>query len=335
MKKLSIMFILLALLLTGCGNKNTFDYDTELENLVNTYNSGKQCFADNYEEYLLNNSSYRKLFNVVFSTCNITACSGQGNSVTCDVLIFNQEEVQKKVLNDAGFISDIKNLYDLGIAQQEIDAYVYDYLAVTITQYNKVTGKVEATLTQSTESPFQFASAGPFVTYFDTQISNLVYALEQSALNYEALATSTDASIENIATLELGDDKFLNYFYDDSYVPVKLSVKTILQGNNAKEQLVSLSDNNRQKLADNLIYIEYEVTNLSSKRIIIENKFYDADLTESVFYKDTKEFTGVSNSCYLNAGETILMKCVVVHNHDDLVWYDFKASSLIKLDYKK
>ena len=238
MKKLSVMFILLALLLTGCDNKNTFDYDTELENLVNTYNSGKQCFADNYEEYLLNNSSYRKLFNVVFSTCNITACNGQGNSVTCDVLIFNQEEVQKKVLNDAGFISDIKNLYDLGIAQQEIDAYVYDYLAVTITQYNKVTGKVEATLTQSTESPFQFASAGPFVTYFDTQISNLVYALEQSALNYEALATSTDASIENIATLELGDDKFLNYFYDDSYVPVKLSVKTILQGNNAKEQLV-------------------------------------------------------------------------------------------------
>jgi|GEM_PF-2506668 len=83
------------------------------------------------------------------------------------------------------------------------------------------------------------------------------------------------------------------------------------------------------------VFIEYEVTNLSSKRIIIENKFYDADLTESVFYKDTKEFTGVSNSCYLNAGETILMKCVVVHNHDDLVWYDFKASSLIKLDYKK
>ena len=98
---------------------------------------------------------------------------------------------------------------------------------------------------------------------------------------------------------------------------------------------MSLSDNNRQKLADNLVYIEYEVTNLSNERIIIENKFYDADLTESIFYKDTKEFTGVSNSCYLNAGETILMKCVVVHNHDDLVWYDFKASSLIKLDYKK
>lgn len=151
----------------------------------------------------------------------------------------------------------------------------------------------------------------------------------------EILATSTDASIENVETLELGDDKFLNYFYDNSYVPVKLSVKTILQGNSAKEQLVSLSDNNRQKLADNLIYIEYEITNFSSERIIIENKFYDADLAESIFYKDAKEFTGVSNSCYLNAGETILMKCVVVHNHDDLVWYDFKASSLIKLDYKK
>lgn len=30
MKKLSVMFILLTLLLTGCDNKNTFDYDTEL-----------------------------------------------------------------------------------------------------------------------------------------------------------------------------------------------------------------------------------------------------------------------------------------------------------------
>lgn len=38
---------------------------------------------------------------------------------------------------------------------------------------------------------------------------------------------------------------------------------------------------------------------------------------------------------FYSNGETILMKCVVVHNHDDLVWYDFKASSLIKLDYKK
>ena len=335
MKKLSVMFILLTLLLTGCGNKNTFDYDTELENLVNTYNSDKQCFADDYKEYLINNSSYRKLFNVIFNTSNITAWSGQGNSVTCDVLIFNQEEGQKKTLNDAGFISDIKNLYDLGIAQQEIDTYVYDYLAATITQYNKVTGKVEASLTQSTESPFQFESVKPFVTYYDTQLSNLVYALEQSALNYEALATSTDASVENVETLELGDDKFLNYFYDNSYVPVKLSVKTVLQGNSAKEQLVALSDNNRQKLADNLVYIEYEITNFSSERIIIENKFYDADLAESIFYRDDKEFTGVSNSCYLNAGETILMKCVVVHNHDDLVWYDLKASSLIKLDYKK
>ena len=116
---------------------------------------------------------------------------------------------------------------------------------------------------------------------------------------------------------------------------MKLSVKTVLQGNSAKEQLVALSDNNRQKLADNLVYIEYEITNFSSERIIIENKFYDADLAESIFYRDDKEFTGVSNSCYLNAGETILMKCVVVHNHDDLVWYDLKASSLIKLDYKK
>lgn len=96
MKKLSVMFILLALLLTGCDNKNTFDYDTELENLVNTYNSGKQCFADNYEEYLLNNSSYRKLFNVVFSTCNITACNGQGNSVTCDVLILTKKRYKRK-----------------------------------------------------------------------------------------------------------------------------------------------------------------------------------------------------------------------------------------------
>ena len=71
MKKLSVMFILLTLLLTGCGNKNTFDYDTELENLVNTYNSDKQCFADDYKEYLINNSSYRKLFNVIFNTSNI------------------------------------------------------------------------------------------------------------------------------------------------------------------------------------------------------------------------------------------------------------------------
>lgn len=42
-----------------------------------------------------------------------------------------------------------------------------------------MTGKVEATLTQSTESPFQFASAEPFVTYFDTgNVQDTVKALQ-------------------------------------------------------------------------------------------------------------------------------------------------------------
>ena len=332
MKKIIVIFLLLSL--TGCRKEPEFDYSGTVDNLISTYNTTHDCFIEDYAEefYADKSSSYRNLMEIIYKDTTMKLKNASDSLISVEYLYWDYDSVYNSVILDTeGFIYDIKNFDSLGIAQSEINDYVYDYLSVTIAQCNKSTKEIDLEIEQTTAAPFLFISNEALYKQLDIDLSKLVYELEQYALGYAEEVEETPSG-EELTNIEKEQTYLINYTTGEKCVPISIKVIEVLQGEEAKEKLLELSPNNETLLCDNLLYLEYEICNYSLEEIVFQSRFFDAEIETSELFSDSISFAGVSESYAIASGSTIVIRDLIVSNHDDLVWYDEHASELYILN---
>lgn len=336
MKKfITVIIIITALMLTGCSQGNAFDYNTELKALLKQVNDSKTGFnEDLLDSYLEKaSSSYSLLLRSVWKSSSVELESAQAGTVQLRLVYWSYDDVYSKVTSDvSGFISDMQNLYDLGVSTDVINDYVYDYLVKMITDCNKESHLVQCTLTQYTEAPLIFSDNDSLLTDIEVSISKLVYDLEQYALNWEEPHTTTDASQWKYAELNKDYTTVLNYWDGLQMIPISIKVIDILQGSAARERVEGLSENNVGHTGDNIVYLEFEVHNYSGNLLVFDSRFYDADTKNLKLYESEFTYNGVPKQYNISSGSTTTIKDVIVFNHGDLVWYDEFAKEIYLLN---
>lgn len=337
MKKYVVsMLLICCLTLVSCGTEK-FSYSEELNTLISSYNATHSCFANNsFEEHLSTTSnSYRILITAIYEDSYMELIQSSDAVVSCGVAYFDYEDAFQKVTSDtSGFVHDVKNLYDLNIAQSEINEYVYDYLYLMILSCNKQQRAIECTLTQCSTAPFTFVDNDAIINQIILDVNQLVYDCENYAKEYSVTENSNSEEVCVFSEIDIGNTYVLNYFYDNEYVPISITVKDIMFGNEAKNKALQLSSNNSKLISDNLVYVEYEVHNYSANNIVFTSKFYDCDIDNSDIYTDDVSFVGVNKSCNIASGSNTMINDLIVINHGDLVWYDKNAGELYLLNQK-
>ncbi|MCM1172507.1 MAG: hypothetical protein NC393_10310 [Clostridium sp.] len=336
MKRFVIMLLLLCLV-TGCTTDDSFDYDRELKALIAEVNSDKSGFStDSLEEQLGGySSSYALLFKSIWKSSTIELESAGSEEVTLKFIYWSYNDVYSKVTTDvSGFVSDVRNLQDLGVSANVINDYVYDYLVKMITNCNKESHSVKCTLTQYTQAPLIFTDNKPLLEDLEVSISKLVYDLEQYALNWEEIHTTTDADSFEYKILEKDRVTVMNYCEGGTITPISIKITEILGDTDAQGKIESLSENNKGLTGVNTVYLEYEITNYSGRDMVFSSRFYDADTKELELYYSDFTFSGVPKQYNVPAGSTVAVKDAIIFNHDFLVWYDETASEIYQLKLK-
>ncbi len=332
MKK--IVLLVLLILLTGCKKEPEFSYDDTLNSLISTFNSTQECFIEDYTEefYADKSSSYRKLMELIYNESTIKLDNYNNSIITVEYLYWDYADVYNSVISDTdGFIYDIQNLDKLGIAQSEINDYVYDYLSLMITQCNKSTREITLELEQITAAPFMFISNKELYNSLEVDLSKLVYDVEQYALGYEKIEEEFEMEQE-IKVLEKDLIYLLNYSHGGETIPISIKVLTVLKGEDAQNKLLELSPNNENLSYDNYVYIEYEVCNYSLNDIVFQSKFFEADAEMRELFTDNIQLAGISESYAIAPSSTIVVRDVLLSNYGDLVWYDEQAFELYILN---
>ena len=332
MKK--IVLLVLLFLLTGCQKEPEFSYDDTLNSLISTFNSTQDCFVEDYTEefYVDKSSSYRKLMELIYKESTMKLVNYNNSVITVEYLYWDYEDVYNSVINDTdGFIYDIQNLDKLGIAQSEINDYVYDYLSIMITQCNKSTREITLEIEQTTTAPFMFISNKELYTSLEVDLSKLVYDVEQYALGYEKIEEES-VTEQELKVFEKDLIYLLNYSQGEDIVPISIKVLTVLRGEDAQNKLLELSPNNEGLLYDNHVYIEYEVCNYSLNDIVFQSKFFEANAETHELFTDNIQLAGISESYAITPGSTIVVRDVLLSNYGDLVWYDEQAFELYILN---
>lgn len=331
MNRLLILLSLISLLVCSCSD-NRFVLEDEVAEYMEGF---PNCsFAENaFDELLQSRStSYCDLVKMIYGSSVYELSSRDEALLYVDVAYWEYKQAFSSVTNDvSGFIHDVKNMYNLGIAQDEINNYVYEYLITALPKCNKSGRQVMCELEQISQAPIQAISNAPIVAQITADIDKLVYEVEEFAKSYENTGVQTIPSV-NFKPLEIGKEVLINYSINDTVVPVVLKVINVLTGEDAKDEVLSLSDNNRDIVSDNMCYIEYEVTNYSNTTIQFESRFFDADAEACEFFSDEQDYVGIQTVTNAEPYSTIMMQDVILAEHGGLVWYDYNADELYLLN---
>ena len=236
---------------------------------------------------------------------------------------------------------DVKNFVALGVSSDEMNGYLFSYLASYLTDTSLTVAKTtefsEVYTVKDGKLPSD-AIIGDYVTKFtENLLDDLINKLQSTKPAQNSAKDSSDLIIKcevgKTTVLYISSDKEKRY-------KATLRINSILEGQEALDKLIEINKLNRNiscKSDQKLLYVEYEVTNLGESEVVVPDYFTYLD-DEFRKYKTFGDAAiGVTSTAQLAGKATKVFGTVLVVPNDSksIYWYDAVSGETRSFDYEE
>lgn len=322
MKRRIALFILAAVLLTGCQEKEP----TIQERKQQVFDNGIVFDKDTTVNAVQDKSiEYKNLFNKMYDTAIESLQYNQdSDSFTCG--ISNVEDYRKIVQQDStGFQKDYENMLKLELSQDTIDNYIYSYVTNALGACGKQTFNFTLELGKSNSYSSNTIIVDEIVTLIDDFYS--------SSINYTKNSVVEDW-VEPSETLEMGVGKVLLVTCKDKQQNCFVRVDSYLKDEEAENFIRGLSSiNSSIAFPQNIIVVNYTVMNLGTETVTFEDKIVSTNTDGNLITYNSNDIIGLEYAKNLEPKiETTITNMYVVNDSGVLLWYDEGTKTSLKVN---
>lgn len=294
----------------------------------------ESIFLDNgrkkIEEEFKHASSFSRYLTALLKTINVQASyDSESTKVTLSGSEMDYDDFLTAVSSSSDALSnDVKNFVALGVSDDEINSYLFSYLTAYLTdnsgtsiKYNQFS---ETYQLKDNKIPSD-AILTDYVTKFTESLTDdLINKLQTTKLSQNSAKESSDFIIK----CEVGKTVVLYICYDkENRYKATLRVNSILEGKEALDMLIEINKLNKGILCKSdqkLLYIEYEITNLSDSEVIVPDYFTYLDDQFRKYKTFGDAAIGITSTTQLAGKATKVFGTVIVVPNDSktVYWYD-------------
>ena len=300
--------------------------------------NGKSKIIDEYQHV----SAFSRYLTELLKTITMQASYNQETmQVTISGSELDYDDFLTAVLSSSDSLSqDVKNFVALGVSSDEMNGYLFSYLASYLADNTLTSVKT----TQFSED-YQVKDGklpndsilSDYVTKFTEELTDdLITKLQTTSRQQNSAKDTSDFIIKcevgNTVVLYISSDKENRY-------KATLRVNSVLEGQEAVDRLVEINRLNKNvscKSDQKLLYIEYEVTNLSDNEVVVPDYFTYLDDEFRKYKVFGDPVIGVTSTAQLAGKATKVFGTVLVvpNTSRSVYWYDAISGETRSFDYK-
>ena len=290
--------------------------------------NGKSKIIDEYQHV----SAFSRYLTELLKTITMQASYNQETmQVTISGSELDYDDFLTAVLSSSDSLSqDVKNFVALGVSSDEMNGYLFSYLASYLADNTLISVKT----TQFSED-YQVKD-GKLPKFTEELTDDLITKLQTTSRQQNSAKDTSDFIIKcevgNTVVLYISSDKENRY-------KATLRVNSVLEGQEAVDRLVEINRLNKNvscKSDQKLLYIEYEVTNLSDNEVVVPDYFtyLDDEFRKYKVFGDS--VIGVTSTAQLAGKATKVFGTVLVvpNTSRSVYWYDAISGETRSFDYK-
>ena len=327
MKKIRFVMcaLLLSLVMSSCSlSESNIELDSDVS--MKSATSSAIYAKDSLSEYLSSNSdkAYQSYISALIDKIQIVDYATQDNVIKIKLSWPNYNELVKAVTTtDLQFQKELINLNKLSSSEEEVNSYIYSYVAnyvatndVANSSYvatsNIVDGKIE-------DNSF-------FVLYVKA-CSNLIADVKANVDLTADTAKLEEVQEQNtLAELTNGKLSVISFKNGESVAKIGLTITGVLRDGEAMKELCTYNSLNNEikynENTDTLVLIKYDVRNLEQGQIQYSNRFAYSD--GKLLYRNTgNTIYGLITDATIEPDATASFTTAIVMPKDGQVyWYD-------------
>ena len=274
------------------------------------------------------NQALSKYLDELLNTITMSATQSD-TSVILNISYLDYDDFLSIILqSSASLRQDIINFLALDVTTDEIKNYLYTYLASFLTDYKSYTMKKVTNTLEYAIDTVRIPSDEFITDYLNNFSDNLTNDLIEKLPKSQIKENTASDSSSFINNCEIGKSTvlYINSADKTRYKAI-LKVNEVLYGREALDKLKELNPaNNDILLSSNelLVYVSYDVTNLSEAEVIVPDYFTYLD-DNLVRYKTFgRSVLGLLKSSKLAGRKSKTFSTVLVtpQNIDTIYWYD-------------